>query len=83
MSSASIFNNFTQFNCNKSLIVITKQIEEGIYKEQVQQLRSLIADGKQTEADQLKNPCLHLLLPALLIKVARQNCYSNTANTSS
>lgn len=54
MSSASIFHNFTQFNCNKSLIVITKQIEEGIYKEQVQQLRNLIAEGKQTEADQLK-----------------------------
>lgn len=54
MSNASIFNNFTQFNGNKSLTEIVNEIAEGKYQSQIQQLRSLIAEGKQTEADQCK-----------------------------
>jgi len=54
MSSASVFTNFTQFNGNKSLTEIVNEIAEGKYQSQIQQLRSLIAGGKQTEADQCK-----------------------------
>jgi hypothetical protein len=54
MSNASIFTNFTQFNGNKILTEIVNEIAEGKYQSQIQQLRSLIACGKQTEADQCK-----------------------------
>lgn len=54
MNNASIFTNFTQFNGNKSLTEIVNEIAEGKYQSQIQQLRSLIAFGKQTEADQYK-----------------------------
>lgn len=53
-SSASIFSNFSQFKCNMSIIEIIEQIEKETYKEQVQQLRNLLAEGKQIEADQFK-----------------------------
>lgn len=51
---ASIFQNFIQWIEDKSLIVITKTIQDGKYKEQVDAIRKLIAEGKQEEADNLK-----------------------------
>ena len=51
---ASIFQNFVQWIEDKSLIVITKTIQEGKYKEEVLAIRKLIAEGKQNEADNLK-----------------------------
>ena len=51
---ASIFLNFVQWIEDKSLIVITKTIQDGKYKEQVEAIRKLIAEGKQEEADNLK-----------------------------
>ena len=56
---ASIFQNFVQWIEDKSLIVITKTIQEGKYKEEVLAIRKLIAEGKQNEADNLKK-----MLPA-------------------
>lgn len=52
--SISIFQNFVQWIEDKSLIVITKTIQDGKYKEQVEAIRKLIAEGKQEEADNLK-----------------------------
>jgi hypothetical protein len=54
MSSASIFQNYVHLVENKSLIIITKQIQEGNYKEQVEAIRKLIAEGQEKEADKLK-----------------------------
>jgi len=51
---ASIFENFVHWIEDKSLIVITKTIQDGKYKEQVEAIRKLIAEGKQEEADNLK-----------------------------
>jgi hypothetical protein len=51
---ASVFQNFVQWIEDKSLIVITKTIQDGKYKEQVEAIRKLIAEGKQEEADNLK-----------------------------
>ncbi|MEO9211452.1 MAG: BT4734/BF3469 family protein, partial [Ginsengibacter sp.] len=51
---ASLFNNFVQWIDDKSLIIITKTIQEGKYKEQVEVIRNLIKEGKQEEADILK-----------------------------
>ena len=54
MATASIFQNYVQFIEHKSLIVITKDIKEGKYKEQVEAIRKLIAEGQEKEADKLK-----------------------------
>jgi hypothetical protein len=58
MSSASIFKNYVHLVEHKSLIVITKDIKEGKYKEQVEAIRKLIAEGQEKEADKLKKQLL-------------------------
>ena len=58
MSSASVFKNYVHLVEHKSIIVITKDIKEGKYKEQVEAIRKLIADGQETEADKLKKQLL-------------------------
>ena len=55
MATASIFQNYVHLVENKALIIITKQIQEGNYKEQVEAIRKLIAEGQEKEADKLKN----------------------------
>lgn len=54
MATASIFQNYVHLVEHKSLIIITKQIQEGKYKEQVEAIRKLIAEGEEKEADKLK-----------------------------
>jgi len=54
MATASIFQNYVQLVEHKALIIITKQIQEGNYKEQVEAIRKLIAEGQDKEADKLK-----------------------------
>ena len=58
MSSASVFKNYVQLVEHKSIIVITKDIKEGKYKEQVEAIRKLIAEGQEVEADKLKKQLL-------------------------
>lgn len=58
MSSASIFKNYVHLVEHKSIIVITKDIKEGKYKEQVEAIRKLIAEGQEEEADKLKKQLL-------------------------
>lgn len=55
MATASIFQNYVHLVEHKALIIITKQIQEGKYKEQVEAIRKLIAEGQEKEADKLKN----------------------------
>src|SRR5690606_38154089 len=54
MATASIFQNYVHLVEHKALIIITKQIQEGQYKEQVEAIRKLIAEGQEKEADKLK-----------------------------
>lgn len=54
MATASIFQNYVHLVEHKALIIITKQIQEGNYKEQVEAIRKLIAEGQEKEADKLK-----------------------------
>ena len=58
MSSASIFKNYVHLVEHKSIIVITKDIKEGKYKEQVEAILKLIAEGQEEEADKLKKQLL-------------------------
>ena len=51
---SSIFQNFVKYIGDQSLIVITKLIQDGKYKNQVLAIRSLIEDGNQAEADNQK-----------------------------
>ena len=51
---ATIFKNFTEPVEEKSLILITKDIAEGKYKTEVEQIRALIASGNKGEADKKK-----------------------------
>ena len=51
---ASIFTNFTQWVEDKSLILITKEIKEGKFKNEVQAIRELIANGNIEEAEKQK-----------------------------
>ena len=54
MATASIFQNYVHLVEHKALIIITKQIQEGKYKEQVEAIRKLIAEGQDKEAELLK-----------------------------
>lgn len=59
MASATLFKGFNNPVENKSLIILTKEIQEGKYKAEVEQVRQLIMQGNKEEADRLKK-----LLPA-------------------
>lgn len=59
MSVASIFKGFNNPVENKSLIILTKEIKEGKYKDQVEKVTELASQGNKEEADKLKK-----LLPA-------------------
>lgn len=58
MASASIFKNFTNLEENKSLLIITKDIQEGKYKKQVEKIRELFNSGEDKKADNLKKQLL-------------------------
>lgn len=59
MASATIFKGFNNPIEHKSLIILTKEIQEGKYKDQVQPVTVLAAQGNKEEADRLKK-----MLPA-------------------
>lgn len=58
MASATIFKGFNNPLENRSLILITKDIQEGKYKQQVEALRALILQGKKDEAEKSKKQLL-------------------------
>lgn len=58
MATATIFKGFNNPIENKSLIVLTKEIKEGKYKEEVEKVTALVQQGKKEEADKLKKQLL-------------------------
>ena len=58
MASATIFKGFNNPLENKSLIILTKEIKEGKYKDEVQKVTALVSEGKKEEADKLKKQLL-------------------------
>jgi hypothetical protein len=58
MASATIFKGFTNPVENISLIILTKQIKDGKYKEEVQKVTAIASQGNKEEADKLKKQLL-------------------------
>jgi hypothetical protein len=58
MASTTIFKNFSIPIEKKSLIIIANDIASNKYKPQVDRVRSLIADGKSEEAQEVKKQIL-------------------------
>lgn len=58
MASSTIFKQFNIPIEDKSLIVITKEIIEGKYKTEVEQVRAAVQAGNKEEADKLKKQLL-------------------------
>lgn len=74
MSAVSIFRNYTQWVEDKSLIIITNNIKEGKYKDEITPIRSLISEGKKEEANALKSK---------LLAFTPSGTFSNGRNASS
>lgn len=55
---ATIFKNFTKPVEEKSLILITKDIQEGKYRDEIETIRNLIASGGRNAADKAKKKLL-------------------------
>lgn len=58
MSAVSIFKNYTDKVEDKSLIIITKEIRDGKYKKQIDEIRNLVKDGNTEKADKQKSKLL-------------------------
>lgn len=58
MASATIFKGFNNPVENTSLIILTKQIKEGKFKEEVERVTALARQGNKDEADKLKKQLL-------------------------
>lgn len=58
MATATIFKGFNNPVENKSLIVLTKDIKEGKFKDEVEKVTALAQQGKKEEADKLKKQLL-------------------------
>lgn len=54
MATSTIFKNFTQIVEHRSLILITKDIQEGRYANEIKQIRDCIGSGNKEKADRLK-----------------------------
>jgi len=54
MAISTIFKNFIQVVEDKSLILITKDIANGVYKDQIEAIRKFKKEGNQDKVDQLK-----------------------------
>ena len=80
MATASIFQNYVHLVEHKSLIIITKQIQEGKYKEQVEAIRKLMPKIKKKKPTNSKNNFRHSPHQALLKVAVRLNCLRNTAD---
>ncbi len=71
MASCTIFKNFTVPVENKSLLLISKDIASGKYKADVEEIRSLLAQGKIEEAGAKKKQLL-AFTPSAVFKEKRQ-----------
>ncbi len=71
MATSTIFRNFTIPVEDKSLLLIAKDIASEKYKEQVEEIRSLNAQGKKEEADAKKKQLL-AFTPSATFKEKRQ-----------
>lgn len=58
MATCTIFKNFTIPVENKSLLLIAKDIASDMYKDEVEAIRLLIAQGRKEEAQELKRKLL-------------------------
>lgn len=58
MASATLFKGFNKPIENISLIILTKQIKDGKYKDEVEKVTALVREGKKEEADRLKKQLL-------------------------
>lgn len=58
MATATIFKGFNNPVENRSLTLVTKDIQEGRYKQEIETLRRTISQGNKEEADNLKKKLL-------------------------
>ena len=54
MATCTIFNNEKKPVNNRSLILIANDIESGKYKAEIEEIRTLLEQGKKKEADEFK-----------------------------
>lgn len=54
MASSTIFTNFNQPIRNKAILLIVKDITQGVYKDQIAEIRKQKADGNNDTVDRLK-----------------------------
>ncbi len=54
MASSTIFANFNKPNRKKALLLIVKEITEGVYKDQIAEIRKHKTDGNNDSVDRLK-----------------------------
>ena len=74
MASATIFTGYSTPVENRSLILITKDIKEGKYKNEIEKIRALAAEGKNDEADKLKRKLLAFTPSATFIGGRTKEC---------
>src|SRR5688500_17640053 len=58
MATSTIFKGFNNPIENKSLIILTKEIKDGKYKDEVEKVTALASQGNKEEADKLKKQLL-------------------------
>src|SRR5690554_3796309 len=51
MATSTIFKHFTQKVEDKSIVLITKDIQKGVYEDQVHEIRKLLYSGDRENAD--------------------------------
>ena len=74
MSACTIFKNFTVPVEDKSLVIISKWIAEGNFKTEIEEIRSLVQQGKTEEASDKKKQLL-AFTPSGIFKEKRQMPY--------
>ena len=74
MSACTIFKNFSAPVEDKSLVIISKWIAEGKYKTKIEEIRSLVQQGKLEEASDKKKQLL-AFTPSGIFKEKRQMPY--------
>lgn len=72
MENVSIFRNFAQLIENRALGDIIFEVQDGKYKEPVELIRSLLAEGKAKDADKLKKQ-LPAFTPSGIFNNGRKN----------
>ena len=80
MASATIFKGFNIPIEDRSLISITKDIQEGKYKNEVEEVRALFAQGKKEEAEKCKKQLLAFTPSATFAGGRKQECINQYSN---